>query len=119
MILLPSGDQEGPLANAPGALTACGLLPSRLTTPIAVEPTYASCCPSGDQAGSLPKTDETCRGLLPSASMTQRFQLPARVLPNAIFVPSGDQAGSESTTSESAGGEISVCPLPSAFMTQT
>ena len=81
-------------------------------------PRYASRPPSGDHAGSSPKTVLTRRRPLPSAFITHRFQLPDRVLPNAICVPSGDHDGSASSTVEPLEDVSCVCALPSAFITQ-
>ena len=55
---------------------------------------------------------------MPSAFMSHRFQVPARVLAKATLDPSGDQAGSLSSALDEGSGEIWFWPLPSGFIVQ-
>src|SRR5512132_4176818 len=85
--------------------------------PIPLDPLKAMCDPSGDQDGSVAKSELRLWRPEPSALMSQMFHVPFRVLANAIWLPSGDQAGLLSSQ-HVLSGVSAVCPLPSAFITQ-
>src|SRR5436309_14315986 len=90
----PSGDHAGAESGAAPSVITCSPLPSEFMTWIASNETYASCAPSGDQAGSTPKPGEMRCRFDPSVPIVQTAHEPfKRVLANASRVPSGDHAG--------------------------